>query len=88
MKTTERTKGQTEKPGSNNTPQLPASLALESFFSNLCKCPEKGNEISISLCTGQLSLGFFCLGKMPLKAEQQDDVFPESSRSLRKVFNR
>lgn len=67
---------------------LPARLALQSFFSNLCKCPEKGNEIFISLCTAQLFLGFFCWGKMPLRAEQQDDVFAEASRRLQEGCNR
>ena len=66
MKTTERTKGQAETPGSNQHHRAPAvspqprqpGTKILPFKS--CKCPEKGNEIFVSLCMNQLFWGFFC----------------------------
>ena len=85
MKTMERNKGQAETPGSEQTPAAcqPGTKIL--LFTS-CKCPEKGNDIFISLCMNQLFLGFFCEGKMLLLAEQQEEALPESPRTLQKTL--
>ena len=85
MKTMERNKGQVETPGSEQTPAAcqPGTKIL--LFTS-CKCPEKGNDIFISLCMNQLFLGFFCEGKMLLLAEQQAEALPESPITLQKTL--
>ena len=85
MKTMERNKGQAETPGSKQTPAA-CQPGTKTLLFKSCKCPEKGNDIFISLCMNQLFLGFFCEGKMLLLAEQQEEALPESPRTLQKTL--
>lgn len=85
MKTMEKNKGQAETPGSEQTPAAcqPGTKIL--LFTS-CKCPEKGNDIFISLCMNQLFLGFFCKGKMLLLAEQQEEALQNPQEHFRKLL--
>ena len=81
----ERNKGQAETPGSKQTPAA-CQPGTKTLLFKSCKCPEKGNDIFISLCMNQLFLGFFCEGKMLLLAEEQEEALPESPRTLQKTL--
>lgn len=65
---------------------LKAILALKSFLSNLCKCPEDSNEIFISLCMDLLFSGFFCLSKCHCWQNSKKRSFQNPQEDLREVL--